>query len=116
MKEHGVARSALRVTDEALRAVITGYTRESGVRSLERQMGKLCRKTAMCLVSGESKRVRVAPENLEDFLGVRRYLPPVLEQDPVGVVTRRALLATPCSFICLGSRYRRAICSFSSSV
>ena len=40
----------------------------------------------MCLVSGESKRVRVAPENLEDFLGVRRYLPPVLEQDPVGVV------------------------------
>ena len=86
MKEHGVARSALRVTDEALRAVITGYTRESGVRSLERQMGKLCRKTAMCLVSGESKRVRVAPENLEDFLGVRRYLPPVLEQDPVGVV------------------------------
>ncbi|MCI9165974.1 MAG: endopeptidase La [Oscillospiraceae bacterium] len=86
MKEHGVARSALRVTDEALRAVITGYTRESGVRSLERQMGKLCRKTAMRLVSGESKRVRVAPENLEDFLGVRRYLPPVLEQDPVGVV------------------------------
>ena len=86
MKEHGVARSALRVTDEALRAVITGYTRESGVRSLERQMGKLCRKTAMCLLSGESKRVRVAPENLEDFLGVRRYLPPVLEQDPVGVV------------------------------
>ena len=86
MKEHGVARSALRVTDEALRAVITGYTRESGVRSLERQMGKLCRKTAMRLVSGESKRVCVAPENLEDFLGVRRYLPPVLEQDPVGVV------------------------------
>ena len=86
MKEHGVARSALRVTDEALRVVITGYTRESGVRSLERQMGKLCRKTAMRLVSGESKRVRVAPENLEDFLGVRRYLPPVLEQDPVGVV------------------------------
>ncbi len=86
MKEHGVARSALRVTDEALRAVITGYTRESGVRSLGRQMGKLCRKTAMRLVSGESKRVRVAPENLEDFLGVRRYLPPVLEQDPVGVV------------------------------
>ena len=86
MKEHGVKKSALRVSDEAIRAVITGYTRESGVRSLERQMGKLCRKTAMKLVSGEAKRCNVAPENLEDYLGVRRYQPPVVDKDPVGVV------------------------------
>lgn len=86
MKEHGLARSALRVSDEAIRAAITGYTRESGVRSLERLMGKLCRKTAMRLVSQEARRVTVTPENLEDFLGVRRYAPPVLDRDPVGVV------------------------------
>ncbi len=86
MKEHGLKKSALRVGDEALRAVITGYTRESGVRTLERMMGKLCRKTAMRLVSGEGRRCAVAPENLEDYLGVRRYQPPALDKDPVGVV------------------------------
>ena len=86
MKEHGLKKSALRVEDEALRAVITGYTRESGVRTLERMMGKLCRKTAMRLVSGEGRRCAVTPENLEDYLGVRRYQPPALDKDPVGVV------------------------------
>lgn len=49
-------------------------------------MGKLCRKTAMKLVSGEAKRCAVTPEDLEDYLGVRRYQPPVLDKDPVGVV------------------------------
>ena len=86
MKEHGVKKSALRASDEALRAVITGYTRESGVRTLERMMGKLCRKTAMQLVAGGVKRCCVTPENLEDYLGVRRYQPPTLDKDPVGVV------------------------------
>ena len=86
MKEHGLKKSALRVEDEALRAVITGYTRESGVRTLERMMGKLCRKTAMRLVSGEGRRCAVTPENLEEYLGVRRCQPPALDKDPVGVV------------------------------
>ena len=49
-------------------------------------MGKLCRKTAMRLVTGEVKRCSVTPEDLEDFLGVRRYQPPALDPDPVGVV------------------------------
>ena len=86
MKEHGLKKTALRISDEAIRAVITGYTRESGVRSLERQMGKLCRKTAMRLVTGEAKQCSVTPEDLEDYLGVRRYQPPALDLDPVGVV------------------------------
>lgn len=86
MKEHGLKKTALRVGDDAIRAAITGYTRESGVRSLERQMGKLCRKAAMHLVSGDAKRCTVTPENLEEYLGVRRYQPPVLDRDPVGVV------------------------------
>ena len=86
MKEHGLKKSALRVSDDAIRGMITGYTRESGVRSLERLMGKLCRKTAMRLVAGTAKRCTVAPDNLEEYLGVRRYQPPALDQDPVGVV------------------------------
>lgn len=49
-------------------------------------MGKLCRKTAMCLATTAVKRISITPENLEEYLGVRRYLPPVLDKDPVGVV------------------------------
>ena len=86
LAEHGLKKSALRVGDDVLRAVIRDYTRESGVRELERTMGKLCRKTAMRLVSGGAKRANVTEENLEDFLGVRRFLPPERTKDQVGVV------------------------------
>ena len=86
MKEHGLTGRVLRVSGGAIRAAITGYTRESGVRELERTMGKLCRKTAMRLVSGGAKRANVTEENLEDFLGVRRFLPPERTKDQVGVV------------------------------
>ena len=86
MKEHGLTKTALRVSDEALRAIITGYTKESGVRSLERMMGKLCRKAAMRLVTGDVKRVSITEENLEEHLGVRRYLPPAAAKEQVGVV------------------------------
>ena len=86
MKEHGIAKTALRVSDDAIRATISGYTKESGVRTLERTLGKLCRKAAMRLVSKAVKRVSVTEDNLEEFLGVRRFLPPVLDKDPVGVV------------------------------
>ena len=86
MKEHGIAKTALRVSDDAIRATISGYTKESGVRTLERTLGKLCRKAAMRLVSKAVKRVSITEDNLEEFLGVRRFLPPVLDKDPVGVV------------------------------
>ena len=86
MKEHGLTKTALRVSDEALRDIITGYTKESGVRSLERMMGKLCRKAAMRLVTGGVKRVSITEENLEEHLGVRRYLPPAAAKEQVGVV------------------------------
>lgn len=86
MKEHGIAKTALRVSDDAIRATISGYTKESGVRTLERTLGKLCRKAAMRLVSKTVKRVSITEDNLEEFLGVRRFLPPVLDKDPVGVV------------------------------
>ena len=86
MKEHGIAKTALRVSDDAIRATISGYTKESGVRTLERTLGKLCRKAAMRLVSKTVRRVSITEDNLEEFLGVRRFLPPVLDKDPVGVV------------------------------
>ena len=61
LKEHGLRKPQLRISDEALRAVIAGYTRESGVRQLERLLGKLCRKTAMALVTTDVKSLTVTP-------------------------------------------------------
>ncbi len=86
MAENGVGKGTLRVGNEALRSIITGYTRESGVRSLEREIGRMCRKAAMRQVEKHVKLVSVTVDNLDDFLGVQRYLPPVLDKDPVGVV------------------------------
>ena len=87
LKEHGLKRSQLRLSDSALRAVIAGYTKESGVRVLERQLGKLCRKAAMLLVTGDVKRVDITDKNLKDFLGVVRYQENVhITRDEIGVV------------------------------
>jgi len=86
MKEHGLTKSQLRVSDDTIRAIISGYTRESGVRRLERQLGKLCRRAAMQLVEGTVKRITVTPENLETLLDVRRYSRPSLPGSVVGVV------------------------------
>ena len=87
LKEHGLKRTQLHVSDGAIRATISGYTRESGVRVLERQLGKLCRKTAMRLVEEDVKRVSITEKNLSDYLGTVRYTPGVhSEQDEVGVV------------------------------
>ncbi|MDE7243350.1 MAG: endopeptidase La, partial [Oscillospiraceae bacterium] len=94
MKEHGISKRSLRVSDGAIRAAITGYTRESGVRNLKRTMGKLCRKTAMRLTAGDTKRVSVTENNLPEFLGVQRYQPPVLDKDPVGIVNGLAWTET----------------------
>jgi ATP-dependent Lon protease len=87
MKEHGLKRSQLRVSDDAIRAAITGYTKESGVRVLERLLAKLCRKTAMELVSAKAKRVTITEKNLVDYLGVVRYTDSLHStEDQVGVV------------------------------
>lgn len=74
VKRHGMTGRSFRVTDDALREVISGYTMESGVRQLERQLAKLCRKGAMKLVTEESlKRVSINGDQLEEYLGVRQY-------------------------------------------
>ena len=88
MKNHGLSKENLRFTDDALREIITCYTRESGVRTLERTLAKVCRKAAAHLAEQPQKKVSVGVMNLESFLGIRKYLPDHLpEQDSVGLVT-----------------------------
>ena len=84
---HGLTASSLRVDESAIRAAIALYTRESGVRSLERQLGKICRKAAMQLATSDVKRVTVTEKNIKDFLGAPRAAQEKIpEKDLVGVV------------------------------
>ena len=74
-KRHGLRKSQVKCTDDAIREIIVAYTRESGVRVLERELGALCRKAAMGIVSGEYKQASVTGDNLEHFLGPRKFHP-----------------------------------------
>ena len=89
LSKHGLKKSQLRITDDAIREIITCYTRESGVRNLERSFGEIYRKAAMQIVAQENpKRITVTVSNLESFLGVRKFLPDCLPcVDQVGLVT-----------------------------
>lgn len=89
LQKHGLKKSQLRITDETIREAITCYTRESGVRNLERAFGEICRKAAMTVLSQETaKKITVTATNIEDFLGVRKFLPDRLPcTDQVGLVT-----------------------------
>ncbi len=72
---HGLRAAQLRMTDDAIREIITGYTKESGVRVLQRQLAAVCRKAAMQLVSGSAKSVSVNGDRVEELLGPRKYYP-----------------------------------------
>ena len=86
-KRHGLKKAQLKLTDDAIRALITGYTRESGVRVLERRIAALCRKTAMKIVSDGVKQVSLTASDLEGFLGPKPYHPDHRETESlVGVV------------------------------
>ena len=89
LSKHGLKKSQLRITDDAIREIIECYTRESGVRNLERAIGDICRKTDMQILSQEEpKKITVNSGNVETFLGVRKYLPERLPgSDQVGLVT-----------------------------
>lgn len=95
LKKHGLKKSQLKLTDDALREVIRCYTRESGVRNLERELGTLCRKAAMRIVSGEAAgAVKIGTAELENFLGARKILPDKpAASDTVGLVTGLAWTA-----------------------
>jgi ATP-dependent Lon protease len=88
LREHGLKRSHLAIGREALREIIRSYTREAGVRNLERQIAAICRKTAKNLVSGKRKRVRITPKNMSKYLGIPRFHYGQAEKEnQVGVAT-----------------------------
>ena len=87
LKRHGIAKKNLRLSDEAILAIVEFYTREMGVRNLERTLAKLCRRTARMVAEGKCTRLTVKPENLETLLGKKRFLREEREKDgTVGVV------------------------------
>lgn len=73
LTRHGISKAQLQVSDDAIRHIVSDYTRESGVRILERKLGSLCRKAAMRLVRDDVKRIRITEKDLETYLGARRY-------------------------------------------
>lgn len=86
-EKHGLKKSQLSINDAALRAIISHYTKEAGVRELERQIGAVCRKAAKKILEGEEKTIRVSSRNITDFLGKKKFR--ILEankRDDVGIV------------------------------
>ncbi len=89
LKKHGLKKSQLRISDDAIREIVTCYTRESGVRNLERCFGMICRKADVLLVAPDApKRLTVLGKDLEEYLGVRKFMPDRIPgNDQVGLVT-----------------------------
>ena len=87
VKKHGLKKEQLCIEEAALHEIITGYTKEAGVRSLERRIGEICRKTARKILEEKEETVTVNKENLENFLGRARYTyQKKNETDEVGIV------------------------------
>jgi ATP-dependent Lon protease len=88
LKAHGLKDREFTLTDEALQSIVRRYTREAGVRNLERELAKLCRKAITEIVRDGVKTVTITPEKLEDFLGAPRFKYGLAEErDHVGVTT-----------------------------
>jgi ATP-dependent Lon protease len=89
MEKHGLKKTQLRISDDAIREIIQCYTRESGVRNLERKIAEVCRKTDIRVLEQEApKKITVTGANVQDFLGIRRFLPDRLPgNDQIGLVT-----------------------------
>jgi len=86
-KNNGLKASQLKISDDAIREIITSYTRESGVRLLERSIASICRKTAVVIADGEKKSVSVRSGALKEYLGSPKYKPELLrKKDEVGLV------------------------------
>ncbi|WP_062355362.1 endopeptidase La [Bacillus kwashiorkori] len=94
IKEHGLTKKQLQIRDEGLLQIIRYYTREAGVRGLERQIASICRKTAKIIIAEEKKRVIVTEQNVEDFLGKQIFRYGQAEtEDQIGVATGLAYTA-----------------------
>lgn len=87
LKANGLRSSMLKIADSAIYMIIDSYTREAGVRTLERFIASLCRKAAKEIVSDEVKKVSITAKNLEKYLGAKKYLDDDLaKKDEVGIV------------------------------
>lgn len=87
LKEHGLKASQLKITDEAINDIIQFYTKEAGVRNLERKIASICRKSAKKIAAGEVKRISVKAKDLKDMLGIRRYTEELsLKENKTGIV------------------------------
>ena len=85
---HGLKTEEFSVTDAALTEIVRYYTREAGVRNMERELAKLCRKSLTKILKGEFKSIEIDVDNIEDFLGVRRFKYGIAEdENQVGVAT-----------------------------
>jgi len=88
LDDHGLKDGELTISDDAVRSIIRLYTREAGVRNLEREIAKIARKTVTAIVSGKETSVTVTPDNIEDYLGVIRFRFGEMEDhDQIGVST-----------------------------
>jgi ATP-dependent Lon protease len=88
MKEHGLSKSQMQVRDDAFQNIVRYYTREAGVRSLEREIASICRKIAKIIVSSERKRVIINDKNINEYLGKAKFRYGQAElEDQVGVAT-----------------------------
>ncbi len=88
IKENGVKKEELDLVDGTVKEIIRNYTRESGVRNLEREISKLARKVVKKVVNGEEKKVEINTKNINDFLGVKKFKYGEVEsEDKVGIVT-----------------------------
>jgi ATP-dependent Lon protease len=88
LEEHGLTGKILNVADPALMMLISQYTREAGVRNLEREIANLCRKVAKRIAEGKERKFSITVKNLESFLGAPKFLPEEeMEKDEIGVST-----------------------------
>lgn len=94
VKEHGLKKENIKISERAVHDLINYYTRESGVRNLEREIANLCRKVARKIVTGKAKSYSITPANLEKYLGKHRYHFDMVEgEDQIGVTTGLAWTA-----------------------
>jgi ATP-dependent Lon protease len=87
LREHGLKEGSLKIDDKGIDAIIRGYTREAGVRNLNREFASMCRRAARRIVEEKLQSVKVTPDNLGDFLGVPKFLHARASYNAVGIAT-----------------------------
>ena len=87
IKEHGLTKKNISISQSAISSIINHYTREAGVRNLERQLAAICRKVAREVAEDDTAQIKITPKNLSDYLGVKKYSYDVIEgKDEIGIV------------------------------